>query len=134
MIGLSVFKVLPLVELFIAFLGEWIASKIHKNTVLIFCTTYPILMGAVQKTMDWLDSRYELKLDSIAEMQSLFYASLPYKLVYLGIESFSNGMIVLVIKILFKTIVYVIVPFLKAKKELTESKILQKKERFLIKS
>lgn len=113
---LGLFKILPLVELFVAFLGEWISLKIDKKFILIFCMLYPVFMGSIQKTMDWLDSKSNLELDSIAEMQSLFYASLPYKLVYLGLEDVGTGLIVLFIKLAFKVIVYVIVPFVKFRK------------------
>lgn len=95
---------------------------------------YPIFMGAIQKTMDWLDSKFELELDSIAEMQSLFYASLPYKLVYLGIENLSTGVIVLVIKIVFKIIVYIIVPCLKRKKVIRNTHVSQGKQKILVKT
>ena len=55
-LALAVFKVLPLL------------TKIHKNMVLLFCMLYPVFMGAIQKTMDLLDSKCDLQLDSIAEM------------------------------------------------------------------
>jgi len=115
-IALAIFKILPLVELFVALTGEWISLFLHPNVVLFFCSVYPILMGVVQKMMDFLNDKFDLELDLVAELYSLFYASLPYKLVYLNIEDFFIGFIVLAIKITFKLIVYVIVPILKHRK------------------
>lgn len=112
-IALGVFKILPLTELFIAFLGEWVALFVGSNLVLGFCAVYPLLMGTIQKTMDWIDDKYNLELDLVAELYSLFYASLPYKLVYLNIEDTLIGFVVLGIKFTFKMIVYVIVPTIK---------------------
>ena len=115
-LALSIFKVLPLVELFVAFLGEYIAKFIDPKYVLIFCASYPIMMGSIQKLMAFFNSRYDLDLDMVAELYSLFYASLPYKLVYLDIEDTLLGFIVLGIKILFKTLIYIITPCIKQRK------------------
>ena len=109
-LAVSAFKILPLIELFVAFVGEWFALFLNKDVILLFCAIYPILMGAVQKVMDKINSKFELDLDSVAELYSLLYASLPYKLVYLGLEELAIGFAVLGIKTVLKLIVYVLVP------------------------
>jgi hypothetical protein len=118
-VALGLFKILPLVELFVAFLGEWFALFLHTNIVLIFCAIYPVLMGAIQKLMDLIDEKCNLDLDLVAELYSLFYASVPYKLVYLNIEETLIGFVVLAIKFSFKMIVYVIVPTIKERRALS---------------
>ena len=124
--AVSVFKVLPLVELFVAFLGEYISLFISPNIILLFCAVYPILMGSVQKTMGFLNSRFELHLDIVVELYSLFYASLPYKLVYLGIETFLVGYIVLGIKICYKIIIYILTPWYKQRKMVKKEDVKKK--------
>ena len=46
-IGLCLFKSLPLCELLVAFFGEWLALFIEFNLVILFCAIYPLLMGAI---------------------------------------------------------------------------------------
>lgn len=69
--------------------------------------------------MDIIDEKIDLKLDLVAELYSLFYASLPYKLVYLDIEEIEIGFIVMTIKFIYKMIIYVIIPCVKNGKKHT---------------
>ena len=84
--------------------------------ILAFCAIYPILMGLVQAIMDTIAEKIELKLNLVAELYSLFYAALPYKLVYLDIEDLELGFLVLGVKFVYKMIVYLIIPCCKKKK------------------
>jgi hypothetical protein len=108
--GLLLFKILPFVELMIAFFGEFLANKIDPRVVILFCIVYPLLMGVIGRLMDAIDEKLDLNMDLVAELYGLFYASLPYKLVYLDIEEIEIGFIVLVVKLVYKLIIYVIVP------------------------
>lgn len=113
---LALFKLSPFVQLFISFFGEFIAVKLHPTVILVFCSIYPLLMGFIQKLTSLVDEKYNLRLEMFAEAYSLFFASLPYKLVYLGLDSFWMGFMVLMIKAGFKTIVYIILPLVRNKK------------------
>jgi 1,4-dihydroxy-2-naphthoate octaprenyltransferase len=99
----------------IAFFGEFLAKQIHPRMVIVFCMVYPILMGTIGMLMDTIDEKLALNLELVAELYGLFYASLPYKLVYLDIEELEIGFIVLGVKLVYKLIVYVIVPLKKHK-------------------
>ena len=110
---LVVFKLSPFIQLFISFFGEYLAIYMSPMAILVFCSIYPFLMGLVQKVTSLIDREEDFKLDMFAEVYSLFYASLPYKLVYLGLDSLWMGFAVLGIKTVFKLTVYVILPWRK---------------------
>ena len=110
MFFLVVFKLSPFAQLFLAFLGEFIALSLHPNMIIVFCMLYPLVIGFVQKLTSRIDETEEFKLEMFSEAYSLFYASLPYKLVYLGLDQYWLGVTVLVVKFTFKMISYVIVP------------------------
>ena len=107
---LILFKLSPFIQLIVAFFGEWISIGWHPRVILCFCTVYPLFMGTIQKVTSIVDNEEDFKLDMFAEVYSLFYASLPYKLVYLGLDEMWMGFAVLFIKACFKTIIYIIVP------------------------
>lgn len=116
-VGLGFFKILPLVELLVAFFGEFFTGLFNNvNVMFLFCSIYPVLMGAIQKSMDFINTECNLELELVAELYSLLYASMPYKLVYLNIEETLIGFIVLGIKFTYKMIIYVIVPAIKVRK------------------
>lgn len=108
---LSVMKILPFCQLVCSFIGEEIAPYLPDvRLMLIFCIIYPLIMGFWQKLMSIIDKKAELDIEFIGESYSLMYAVLPYKMVYLSIDPPEVVGMVLGIKIVYKTIAYLIIP------------------------
>lgn len=115
LIFLALFVAMPYIQLFISFLGELIAEKLNPGSVLIFCMVYPITMGAAQKFTSFLNKKNKMNLEMLAEANSVFFASTPYKLIYLNVEETWFAFTVLGIKIVYKLIGFVFIPLMKKK-------------------
>ena len=110
-IFLAVFKVVPYIQLLLSFIGEMIAELFGSNlVVLLFCLVYPVTMGAMQFVNSAINDGYKLELDMLAETSSLFFASIPYSIIYLNLEVEWFAYTVLGIKVFYKVFGYVVVP------------------------
>lgn len=118
---LVVFKVLPFCQLACSFTGEIIAAKLPNiRLFLLFCFAYPVLMGFWQKLMSIIDEKLELDLEFLGESYSLMYSVLPYRMIYLAIDDYFIIIMVLCIKVLYKTFAYIIVPWWSLRKKQKE--------------
>lgn len=79
----------------------------------IFCMTYPILMGTVQAINSTINDKNDFQLDLLAEAYSVLFASLPYKMLFLGIEEVWIAFTILGIKTSYKLIAFIIIPLIK---------------------
>ena len=111
---LLLFKLCPFVQLSISFLGEIVSINLGPYFVLVFCGVYPITMGAMQHTMSYINKKNGLGLDMMSEIYSLFFASLPYALVYLGADQAWFAYSVFGIKVGYKLIAYILFPCIRA--------------------
>ena len=124
LIVLGIFRVLPFCQLACSFIGEIIAPLLpDPRYLLFFCLSYPILMGIWQKLMAIIDEHFNLELEFLGESYSLMYSVLPYKMVYLSIDDFGFAMMILGIKLLYKTIAYIFVPLLSKCKPSTSNRL-----------
>lgn len=67
-------------------------------------------MGSIQTVISWINDKYELELDLLAEAYSVLFASLPYKMLFLDIDATWLAIAVLTIKGLYKTTAFLILP------------------------
>lgn len=108
---LGLFRTLPFCQLVCSFIGELIAPYLPDiRLLLLFCFSYPVLMGFWQKLMSVIDDKLELDLEFLGESYSLMYAVLPYKMVYLSVDDPEIVGLILGIKTFYKTVAYIIVP------------------------
>ena len=114
---LGFFHTLPFFQLEVAFFGEFLASILivpfYERFEFIFCMTYPILMGAVQLINQAINEKNDFQLDLLAEAYSVLFASLPYKMLFLGIDAIWIALTILGIKTGYKLIAFIIIPIIK---------------------
>lgn len=124
---LVLFATMPFLQLFVSFLGELIAEKLHPRLVLLFCFVYPLSMGGLQKLTSLINEKQDFNLEMLAEANSVFFASTPYKLVYLNVEQTWVALTILGIKVVYKLIAFLIVPWHKKKaQEINKHKVVHK--------
>ena len=113
---LAIFKIMPFIQLSVSFLAESLTGQIDIKLYVALCISYPFLMGGIQKLTSKINDDNEFKMDLIAEAYSLFFAALPYKLIYLQIDMTWIIISVISIKATFKLIAYILIPYFKVKK------------------
>lgn len=115
--ALTLFHVLPFVQLETSFFGEFITALIIRPRFtqfeLIFCAIYPLIMGLIQNIISWINDRYKLDLDLLAEAYSVLFASLPYKMLFLEVDAYYLAFLILCIKASYKTVAFIIIPSFK---------------------
>ena len=113
----SLFKSLPFVQLLASFIGELIAGLIKSPIpMLLFCLVYPVIMGIFQLLNSKINMDCDLDLDMLAEVNSVFFASMPYSIVYFNLEAewFANTL--LGIKTFYKIFGFVLLPSIRYSK------------------
>ena len=113
---MSVWQILPFFQLEVSFVAELIAPFFGSEIpILAFCMFYPIIIGLIQLISTKINESQNLYLDMIGEANSLFYAALPYKMIYLNLDSIPVAIFIFVIKIIYKFIGFFLVGWIRYK-------------------
>ena len=121
---LSMVKISPSIQIYCSFYAGYITNSMGLKGIVILCSGYPLVMGAIQKLTSYMNSRFELKFDLLIETYSLLFASIPYKLKFLGVKKSSLAFLILFIKGIFKVIAYILLPCYRNSEKPIESEIL----------
>ena len=126
---LTSLKLSPFIQIFLSFLSGHLTDKHGVPGLVVLCSFYPALMGAIQKVTSFANEKFGMGFGILIETYSLLFASLPYKLKWLGMSKNAMAFLVLGIKGGFKVVAYIAIPVLRQLVDNMAKKADERKER-----
>ena len=122
----ALFLELLLVQLFITmnygklyniYLGQY-------NMIIFWCSMYPIIIGTMKFLIFIISKKSVIDSEAFIQYISLTYAAVPYRMATLFLTSYKYGMTIIGIKVVYKLLTYIGLPY----QDIVKNKLYQMKK------